>query len=126
MPQAAKVEVREIVRSRLTAHFRHLAQRIEGSGVARYAAQRMVLTGGASLQSGLSEFVAEVFGRPVRRGRVASLPGMTAGCCSPAFATAAGLVRVALDPALGVHRGQDDREPAGYLSRMGQWLRESF
>ena len=126
LDQAAKNEVREIVRGRLAGHFRHVAQRIKGSGVARHATERVVLAGGASLQPGLNEFAAEIFGRPVRLARIEPLPGMPTDFCSPAFSTATGLVRVALDPAAGVRWDRDGSEPAGYLGRVGQWLRESF
>ena len=55
------------------------------------------------------------------------IDGMPAGFAGPAFSTAVGLVRVALDPAAGM-RWEQGRVPeaAGYLRRMGQWLRESF
>ena len=86
----------------------------------------MVLTGGASLQPGLTEFAAEVFGRPARVARIEPLAGMPPAFCSPAFSTATGLVQVAVDPAAGVRWGRNEQEPAGYLGRMGRWLRESF
>jgi cell division protein FtsA len=107
-------------------HLRHVAQRIKGSGVAGYAAQWMVLTGGASLQPGLRELAAEVFARPVRVGQPMRLPGMPGDFSSPAYATATGLVLLALDPAAGVRRGQPGARPARYMGRVGQWLMESF
>ena len=83
--------------------FGHIAGRIERSGVARYAMQRMVLTGGASQLAGLGEFAADFFARPVRIARVEPLDGMPAEFASPAFSTAVGLVQVALDPTAGTH-----------------------
>jgi cell division protein FtsA len=119
-------EIRDVVRGRLIVHLRHVAQRIKGSGVARYAAQWMVLTGGASLQPGLRELAAEVFARPVRLGQPMRLPGMASNFSSPAYATATGFVLLALDPAAGVRRDQPGARPAGYVGRVGQWLMESF
>jgi hypothetical protein len=56
------------------------------------------------------------------------MDGMPSFCASPQFATAFGLVRIALDPAAEARRGagRADREPAGYLRRVGRWLREAF
>jgi cell division protein FtsA len=119
-------EVRDVVRGRLLVHLRHVAQRIKSSGVAQYAAHWVVLTGGASLQPGLRELAAEVFARPVRLAQPRPLPGMPAGFCHPAYATATGLVPLALDPAAGVRRGQPGSRPSGYLGRVGQWLMDSF
>jgi cell division protein FtsA len=124
--RAAINEIRDVVRGRLLVHLRHVAQRIKGSGVAGYAAQWMVLTGGASLQPGLRELAAEVFARPVRVGQPMRLPGMPGDFSSPAYATATGLVLLALDPAAGVRRGQPGARPARYMGRVGQWLMESF
>jgi len=124
--RAAIDDIRDVVRGRLVVHLRHVAQRIKSSGVARYAAQWMVLTGGASLQPGLRELAAEVFARPVRLGRPMRLPGMPSNFCSPAYATATGLVLLALDPAAGVRRDQPGARPSGYMGRVGQWLMESF
>jgi cell division protein FtsA len=124
--RAAMSEVRDVVRGRLVVHLRHVAQRIKGSGVARFAEQWMVLTGGASQQPGLRELAAEVFARPVRLAQPKPLPGMPAEFCSPAYATATGLVLLALDPDAGVRRGRPGTRPSGYLGRVGQWLAESF
>ena len=124
--RATMSEVRDIVRSRVAVHLRHVAQRIKASGVAHLAAHRVVLAGGASLQPGMRELAAEIFVRPVRLAQLAPLPGMPAELCNPAYATAIGLVQLALDATAGVRRGRPDARPAGYLGRMGQWLSESF
>jgi cell division protein FtsA len=119
-------EVRDVVRGSLMVHLRHVAQRIKASGLAGCGAQWMVLTGGASLQPGLRELAAEVFARPVRLARPISLPGMPGEFSSPAYATATGLLLLALDPAAGVCRGRPGARAGGYLGRVGQWLAESF
>jgi cell division protein FtsA len=119
-------EVRDVVRGRLVVHLRHVAQRIKASGLAGYAAQWMVLTGGASLQPGLRELAAEVFARPVRLAHPVPVPGMPVEFSSPAYATATGLLLLALDPAAGVRRGRPGARAGGYLGRVGQWLAESF
>jgi cell division protein FtsA len=120
-----KGQARAIVRDSMLRLFEDVAGRLERSNVARYA-KRVVLTGGASQQAGLSELAADFFARPVRIAQVQPLGGLPAGFASPAFATAVGLVQVALDPAAGTHWEQGGLAAGGYLQRMGQWLRESF
>ena len=104
--------------------------RIDASGFSAHVGKRLVLTGGGSQLTGMVETARRILGRNVRLGRplgVAGLPDVGKG---PAFATAVGLLiypqvakieqfeRVAVKPRL---TGTD-----GYLSRMGQWLKESF
>lgn len=124
--RATMSEVRDIVRSRLAVHLRHVAQRIKASGVAHLAGHRVVLAGGASLQPGMRELAAETFVRPVRLAQLAPLPGMPAEFCNPAYAATIGLVQLALDPTAGVRRGRPGTRQSGYLGRVGQWLSESF
>jgi cell division protein FtsA len=122
---ASLAEIGEIAHDRVAAHLRHVAHRIEGSGVAHYA-ERLVLAGGTSLQAGMCELAGEIFGRPVRLACPAPLPGMPATFSSPAYATVIGLAHLALDPDAGVRRETPVSEPRGYLGRVGQWLVESF
>jgi len=120
-----KGEVRAIVRDRMLLLLGDVAGRLERSNVARYA-KRIVLTGGASQQAGLSELVEDFFARPVRMAQIQPVGGLPAGFASPAYSTVVGLVQVALDPTAGTHWEQGGLEATGYLQRMGQWLRESF
>jgi len=115
-----------IVRDRMADLLGRVAQSIERSEVGGQAVQGLVLAGGVAQQAGLGELAADIFARPVRVARVEPLDGMPGEFAGPAFATAAGLVRVALDPAAGMRLGRDGTGPSGYLGRMGQWLRESF
>jgi cell division protein FtsA len=126
LSQTTRGQIRQIVGSRMLDLFGRVAESLGRLDVAHDAVQRMVLTGGASQPAGLGELAADFFARPVRIARTAPLDGMPAGCNGPAFATAIGLVRVALDPSAGVRRDGRAREASGYLRRMGQWLRESF
>jgi cell division protein FtsA len=124
--ETTKAEVRAIIRGRMLRLFGHVAGRIERSGVARYAMQRMVLTGGGSQLIGLGEFAADFFARPVRIARIEPFEGMPAGFESPVFSTSVGLVHVLLDPSAGTRGDRGGLEAGGYLRRMGQWLREGF
>jgi cell division protein FtsA len=124
--QTTKGEVRAIIRGRMLRHLGHIAGRIERSGVARYALQRVVLTGGASQLAGLGEFAADFFARPVRIARVEALDGLPAGYGGPAFATCVGLVRLALDGTAGARWERGGTEVGGYFQRVGQWLRQGL
>ena len=124
--QTTKGEVRAIMRGRMLRLFGHIAGRIERSGVARYAMQRMVLTGGGSQLVGLGEFAADFFARPVRIARIEPFDGMPAGFGSPVFSTSVGLIHAALDPSAGTRGNRGGLGAGGYLQRMGQWLREGF
>jgi cell division protein FtsA len=124
--QTTRARVREIVSSRITGLLGQVAERVKRSQFGRYAPQRTVLAGGTSLLPGLPEFAAEIFGRPVRVAHLGSRSGLPAHFCSPAFATALGLAQVPFDPACRAALNPFGVEPAGYLRRVGQWLRESF
>jgi cell division protein FtsA len=118
--------VREIVTGRIAGLFGHVAERVERSGVAHLVMRRMVFAGGASQLPGLAEFASEIFARPVRVARLQVSGALPTEFRSPAYATMIGLVHTALDPAAGRRWGEGGLEATGYLSRVGQWLRQSF
>ena len=126
--QTTKAHIHGIIRSRISDLLAQVVERIERSGVAHLAAHRVVMTGGGSQLPGMSQFAGEILARPVRIARLQPIGGLPAHCCSPMFSTAIGLIQVALDPAAGVRKGshRGAREGAGYLKRVGQWLREGF
>lgn len=126
LSQTTRGRVREIVRGRMVELLGCVAQSIEPYAAGSASPLRVVLTGGVAQQAGVGELAAEILARPVRIARIEPLEGMPAGFSSPAFSTAVGLVRVVVDPAAGMRRDRGGLEPAGYLRRMGQWLRESF
>jgi cell division protein FtsA len=123
--RTTKGEVRAAVRDRMVRLLGEVAERLERSQTARYV-RRIVLAGGASQQAGLGDLAAELFGWPVRVAQIEPVEGLLAPFASAAFATPAGLVQVALDPTAGMLFQQHGAQSAGYLRRMGQWLRESF
>ncbi|WP_208996658.1 MULTISPECIES: cell division protein FtsA [unclassified Stappia] len=112
-------EIMELVRDRLTA-----------SGFAGRVGKRIVLTGGASQLTGLSEVARRVLGRQVRLGRPLGVAGLPEAAKGPAFAAAVGLLiypQVAqveqFEP-----RGANARWTFGSsaLARVGNWIRDSF
>jgi cell division protein FtsA len=101
------------------------------SGFSEHVGKRVVLTGGASQLTGLTETARRMLGRNVRLGRPLGITGLPEAAKSPAFAAAVGLViypqiaRIEQFRAAGGSRlrmtGTD-----GYLARMGRWIRDSF
>jgi cell division protein FtsA len=91
---ATRSEITRIVTPPVVALLTEIATRRTAVGAERLP---VVLTGGASQLVGLVLCAARVFDADVRLGRTATLPGMGPDADTPAFATAVGLVRAALD-----------------------------
>ena len=124
--QAATRKVREIVGSRVKGLHGQIAERLERAGITPGASERVVVTGGAGQLPGLSTFVAEFFGKPVRAGHPQAAYGWPAGAASPAYSTVLGLAQVAFDPAAGVRRSERHFRGGGYFRSVGRWLQASF
>ena len=91
---------------------------------------RVILVGGASQMTGLSDLAMQILGRQVRIGRPLGIGGLTDATKGPAFAAAAGLM---VYPQFAYLEHCEPRKTRqlmtrtdGYLSRVGRWLRESF
>ena len=113
----------EIIRPRIEETFEMLMQRMEEAGFRASAGQRIVLTGGASQLSGLDEFLATLFDRPVRTGTPIGITGIADATRGPAFITTAGLLRFStverdLEPRLGT--GAASRQSLFW--RIGEWF----
>jgi cell division protein FtsA len=112
-------EILELVRDRL---------RQAGSAA---AGRRIVLTGGASQLAGLPEVAERILQGQVRIGRPLGIKGLPEAAKGPAFSAAVGLL---VYPQVAHIEHFEPRSAGifaaaagdGYLSRMGQWLRESF
>ncbi|MBD8890567.1 cell division protein FtsA [Roseibium litorale] len=112
-------EILELVRDRLTA-----------SGFAGRVGKQIVLTGGASQLTGLSEVARRVLGRNVRLGRPLGVAGLPEAAKGPAFAAAVGLLIYPQVAQIEQFEHRNSRSgwmrQSGYLARVGQWIRESF
>jgi cell division protein FtsA len=124
--QVATGKVREIVQSRVKGLHGQLAERLERAGISPGATARVVVTGAGGQLPGLSTFVGEFFGKPVRAGHPQAAYGWPAGAASPAYSTVLGLAQVAFDPAAGVRRSERHFRGGGYLRSVGRWLQASF
>lgn len=116
-----------IIRPRLEEIFELVRERLEANGMARFAGRRMVLTGGASQLAGARELATLMLDKQVRLGRPMRMNGLAEAASGPAFSTAAGLLRFAVE-----RHGEPDfvvrgaAGSGGKLGRLGQWLRESM
>jgi cell division protein FtsA len=112
-------EILELVRDRLTA-----------SGFAGRVGKQIVLTGGASQLTGLGDVARRILGRNVRLGRPLGVAGLPEAAKGPAFATAVGLLIYPQVAQIEQFEHKNRRSGwgghAGYLARVGQWIRESF
>ncbi|WP_255701285.1 cell division protein FtsA [Afifella sp. H1R] len=121
-----------IIRPRIEETLEMARTMIDESGFAEIVGKRVVLTGGASQLTGLTETARRVLGRNVRLGRpqqgANALPEAVKG---PAFAAALGLITYPQVARIEQFRTRRPSQFAmtgtdGYFARMGRWIRESF
>jgi len=126
--QLAKVPrsmVVNIIRPRLEETFEYIKDRLDSSGMARAAGNRVVLTGGACQLAGVREMAARMLGRQVRLGRPAPLRGLPELASGPAFSTAAGLLSWAAgDGRVFQDINLEDETPVGLFRRLVNFLKE--
>jgi cell division protein FtsA len=129
MNQITKAQLAVIIRPRVEEILDLMRRRLAGCAQASEAAQAVVLTGGGSQLTGLTELAANMFGRPVRLGRPRALNGLPEGGASPDFAGAIGLL---LQWARGEDRLSGRAEQrflgtgTGYLAKVSEWIRDNF
>ncbi len=130
----------DIIEPRVEEIFAVIRTRIEDTGLLEQLSAGAVLTGGAVLMEGMTEFAEEILGMPVRLGMPIGVRGMTQLVAGPQCATSVGLVQfgaAALAEARG--RGSADQGGVDELdappesqtkrrsgSRVLGWLRAAF
>jgi cell division protein FtsA len=95
----------DIIEPRIEEIFAVIRKRIEDAGLLDQLAAGAVLTGGAVLMEGMSEFAEEILGMPVRLGVPVGMRGITQLVAGPQYATGVGLLLY------GAHALRDAREP---------------
>ncbi|MCB1441189.1 MAG: cell division protein FtsA, partial [Nitratireductor sp.] len=129
--QVPRSLLNRIIAARVEETLEMLRDRINKSGYSSVVGKRVVLTGGAAQLTGLPEMARRILGRNVRIGRPLGVSGLPTAAKGPAFAAAAGLMIYPQVAHLESHGAGEVGFAAmagagGRLSRMGQWLKESF
>ena len=128
VPRSALVH---IIKPRIEEILEMARDRLAASSFATEARGRVILTGGASQMTGLTELATRIIGRPVRIGRPLGISGLPDAAKGAAFATASGLLVYPQAAHLEYFETRGKRyltngTGGGYIARVGQWLRESF
>jgi cell division protein FtsA len=117
-----------IIQPRIEEIFELVRSRMEISGFAKVAGNRVVLTGGTSQLSGIRDLASLILDKQIRMGRPTRLNGLADATGGPAFATCAGLLTYGVEkhvaPAPWV--GLNSEEPTGLFGRLGHWIRVNF
>jgi cell division protein FtsA len=91
--RTARRVLSDIIEPRVEEIFAVIRKRIEDTGLLEQLAAGVVLTGGAVLLEGMTEFAEEILGMPVRVGYPTGVKGITQLVQGPQFATGVGLVK---------------------------------
>ncbi len=129
--ECTRAELAQMLRPRIEEIFELMDQRLSAASAAgRPLPRRIVLTGGSSQMPCLRELAEDVFQAPVRLAKPTNVRGMGETFSSPAFASAAGLLRSELMGVPDAMRAGIDRisgvSGANVVKRVAFWLQENF
>ena len=132
----------DIIEPRAEEIFVVIRKRIEDTGLLEQLSAGVVLTGGAVLLEGMSEFAEEILGMPVRIGYPTGVKGITQLVHGPQFATGVGLLKfgaaamadAALREAAPAHPGPRSQRISGVVaapppqdkSKFWEWIKAAF
>jgi cell division protein FtsA len=117
----------EIIEPRVEEMFSLVHQEIHRTGYEDLLASGVVITGGATLLSGMADLAEDILGVPVRLGMPTGIGGLVDVVKSPIFSTGVGLVQYGAG-----HEGhryfkvRDENVYTKVKSRMRSWLGEIF
>jgi cell division protein FtsA len=122
--------VANIIRQRVEEILEMVRDRLAASPLAAEPRAQVVITGGGSQLTGMSELASHILNRPVRIGRPLGVGRLPAEAKNGAFAVAAGLLvypQFAHLEHVEPHRKRYLRTGTdGYFGKVGQWLRDGF
>lgn len=127
--QISKGELTRIILPRIEELFELIGDRLKHSGFAGQVGNRLILTGGASQLTGITEIAQRIFNCNIRLGRPLGVTGLPGAAKGPAFGTPVGLLvypQVAQIEQFEPRRTLTRFASGGYLNRFGKWVRESF
>ena len=118
----------EIIEPRVEEIFMLVQHEIQKCGLEEAIASGVVITGGSTLLSGMTEMAEEVLGVPVRRGMPRGIGGLVDVVRSPMYATAVGLVIYGARQGTGspYFRIREENVYRKVKTRMKEWLGEIF
>jgi cell division protein FtsA len=126
-----KSQLVRIIKPRVEEILELVRDRLKAAGFAPQAGRRLVLTGGASQLTGLSEAARRIVSSQVRIGRPLGIQGLPESAKSPAFAASVGML--VYPQVAGIEHFEPRRHGSaaatgtdGYITRVGRWLRDSF
>ena len=91
--KTARRVLSDIIEPRVEEIFAVIRKRLEDTGMLEQMSAGVVLTGGAVLLQGMSEFAEEILGMPVRIGMPTGIKGITQLVHGPEYAAGVGLVK---------------------------------
>jgi len=128
--------VAKIIRPRVEETLELMRDRLNASGFAALVGRRVVLTGGASQLTGMSDLARSILGKNIRLGRPLGVAGLPVEARSAAFSSVVGLMiypqsndskeDIGWIPSRSKDRLRDRAGTGGYFGRMGRWLAENF
>ena len=125
----SRAQLVDLMKPRMEEILTTITERLEKSGMSELAGHRVVLTGGGSQIPGLAQFAASLLGKAVRVGRPFPFEGLPENAKGAAFSASVGLLMYPMQPhaAMGsIRQTQAVKTGTGYISRIGEWIRESF
>src|SRR6185436_17043420 len=96
--KVARRVLSDIIEPRVEEIFAVIRKRIEDTDLLEQLSAGIVLTGGAVLMEGMTEFAEEILGMPVRLGVPVGVRGITQLVAGPQFAPGVGLVQYGAGP----------------------------
>ena len=125
--QISKSELTQIIRPRVEEMFESIKQKLDQHPAYKMAGRRLVLTGGASLLSGITELQAWFWTNRRAWENLFTSKGISEGTRSPTFASCAGLLIYGQRQKGPFAMFARKREaPTTSFGRFGMWLKENF
>ncbi|MEM6847417.1 MAG: cell division protein FtsA [Pseudomonadota bacterium] len=123
--QIRRLTLNQIIRPRIDEILELLRARLASSGFAGRIGRSVVLTGGGSQLTGMTDVAETIFARRVRLGRPLGVKGLPIAARGAAFSGVVGcLIYPQLAP-VSLFQGNPSAA-SGPFARVGRWLRESF
>lgn len=126
----------KIIRPRMEETFELIRDRLNASGFAALVGRRVVLTGGASQLTGVTDLARSILGKNVRLGRPLGVSGLPSEARSAAFSSIVGLMiypqstdskeDIGWLPNRSGRKANEMTGTGGYFGRMSKWLVENF